>query len=158
MKTKGIIMVLAVILFACGGNDKQPPGTTAKAPKKEEKKERMSFEEAKANWQDIKGVGPIDNVELGEVDQQLAEEGKQIFELKCSACHQVEKEKIGPEMAGITDRRTPEWIMNMILNPEKMVKEDPIAYGLLAEYATMMANQNLKEEEARKILEYFRTI
>jgi hypothetical protein len=49
--------------------------------------------------------------------------------------------------------------MNMILNPEQMVKEDPIAKKLLVEYnMAPMANQNLTEEQARKILEYFRTL
>jgi cytochrome c len=58
---------------------------------------------------------------------------------------------------GVTDRRTPEWIMNMILNPEVMVAENPIAKKLLAEYLSPMANQSLTESEARAILEYFRT-
>ena len=58
----------------------------------------------------------------------------------------------------VTTRRSPEWIMNMILNPEQMVKEDPIAKQLLAEYMSPMADQNLTEEQARNILEYFRTL
>jgi hypothetical protein len=57
------------------------------------------------------------------------------------------------------DRRSPEWIMNMILNPEQMVKEDPIAQQLLVEYnMAPMANQGLTEDQARKIVEYFRTL
>ena len=48
--------------------------------------------------------------------------------------------------------------MNMILNPEEMIKEDPIAMELLAEYASPMTNQNLTEEEARQVVEYMRTI
>jgi hypothetical protein len=48
--------------------------------------------------------------------------------------------------------------MNMILNPEEMVQKDPIAKQLLVEYnGAPMANQNLTEDEARAILEYFRT-
>ena len=48
--------------------------------------------------------------------------------------------------------------MNMILNPEDMVQNDPIAKNLLIEYnGAPMANQNLTQEEARSILEYFRT-
>jgi cytochrome c len=60
-------------------------------------------------------------------------------------------------VADVTERRTHEWIMNMILNPEQMIKEDPIAKKLLVESnMAVMANQNLKEDEARAILEYFR--
>ncbi len=47
----------------------------------------------------------------------------------------------------------------MILNPEEMVAKDPIAKQLLIEYnGSPMANQSLEQEEARKILEYFRTL
>ena len=57
------------------------------------------------------------------------------------------------------ERRSPEWIMNMILNPEEMMAKDPIALKLLAAYNfAPMANQSLTEEEAREILEYFRTL
>jgi len=48
--------------------------------------------------------------------------------------------------------------MNMILNPDEMVQKDPIAKALLAEYLSPMANQNLTEEQARAVLEYFRTL
>ncbi|MFO7674425.1 MAG: c-type cytochrome, partial [Lutibacter sp.] len=75
----------------------------------------------------------------------------------CSACHKISKRVVGPALAGITERRTPEWIMNMILNPEKMVVENAAAKKLLEEYLAPMANQNLTETEARVILEYFRT-
>ncbi|MDH3321965.1 MAG: cytochrome c, partial [Flavobacteriaceae bacterium] len=56
-----------------------------------------------------------------------------------------------------TERRSPEWIMNMILNPEVMVVENETAKQLLIEYSAPMANQSLTEDEARAILEYFRT-
>ena len=49
--------------------------------------------------------------------------------------------------------------MNMILNPEQMVKEDPIAKQLLVDFnLSPMANQHLTQEEARSVLEYFRTL
>ena len=70
----------------------------------------------------------------------------------------MSKRFVGPGLAGVTERRTPEWIMNMILNPEEMVEKNPIAKQLLAEYLSPMANQNLTEKEARLILEYFRTV
>ncbi|WP_211222989.1 c-type cytochrome [Salinimicrobium terrae] len=105
-----------------------------------------------------KGIGPIDNLELGEnIDESMATRGAELFKNMCSACHKMDKKFIGPEIAGVTERRTPEWIMNMILNPEQMIKEDPIAKKLLIESnMAVMANQNLTEEETRAILEYFR--
>jgi mono/diheme cytochrome c family protein len=103
------------------------------------------------------GVGPVTSIELGEIDPAVAAAGQEIFEAKCAACHKMDKRYIGPPMAGVVSRRTPEWIMNMILNPEGMVAEDPDARQLLMEYSAPMANQNLTHEEARQILEYFRT-
>ncbi len=106
-----------------------------------------------------KGIGPIKSVELGEINAEMAEEGKVIFEQMCVACHKATERFIGPAPKGITERRTPEWIMNMILNPDEMVQKDPIAKQLLIEYnLSPMANQNLTEEQARKVLEYFRTL
>ena len=106
-----------------------------------------------------KGIGPIKSVTLAaEVDQVLALKGKEVYEQMCTACHKIDKKFIGPAPSGIMERRTPEWIMNMILNPDEMVKEDPIGKELLAEYLSPMSNQNLTEDQARAILEYFRTL
>lgn len=105
-----------------------------------------------------KGIGPVKTVTIGEIDQTMVAEGKEIFEAKCTACHKMESKYIGPMLKGVTERRTPEWIMNMILNPEEMLKKDPIAKQLIKEYAAPMANQGITQEEARKLLEYFRTV
>lgn len=105
-----------------------------------------------------KGVGPITNVDLTEIDNALVTTGKNLFDIKCSACHKVEKRFVGPAIRGVIERRSPEWIMNMILDPDKMIKENPAAKQLLAEYLAPMANQSLTQDEARAILEYFRTL
>jgi hypothetical protein len=47
--------------------------------------------------------------------------------------------------------------MNMILNPEQMTKEDPVAKKLFVEYLTQMTFQDVSEDDARAILEYLRT-
>ena len=105
------------------------------------------------------GVGPIQKVTFAAIDDKMVQSGQAVFETKCTACHKVDKKYIGPPMAGILERRTPEWTMNMILNPEEMVKVDPVAMSLFQEYMYVpMANQSLTEEEARSIVEYFRTL
>lgn len=105
-----------------------------------------------------KGVGPIEMLELSEeIDAELASAGQEQFEQLCSACHKFDERYVGPGLLGVTERRSPEWIMNMILNPDVMIMEDETAYNLFAEYMTPMANQGLTEEQARAILEYFRS-
>ena len=106
-----------------------------------------------------KGIGPIKEVSLGPVDDELAAEGKKLFVQLCSACHMPEQKLIGPAPKDILERRSPEWVLNMILNPVEMLEKDPIAKQLLIEAnGVPMANQNVSEEDAKKILEYFRTL
>ena len=109
---------------------------------------------------DNKGVGPIINVILEDkVNISMANSGEKLFNQLCTSCHIINEDYIGPAMSGILNRRSPEWIMNMILNPIQMLEEDPIAIELLEKYNfEYMYNQNLLEEEAREILEYFRLL
>ena len=102
------------------------------------------------------GIGPIKEVTLGPLDAGMADQGMELFKIKCSACHKLETRYIGPALADVTTQRSPAYIMNMILNPEEMTARHPEARKLLAEYAAPMANQNLTEAEARAILEYLR--
>jgi mono/diheme cytochrome c family protein len=103
-----------------------------------------------------RGVGPITFVDAEALDVSRATEGEQLFKTRCSACHKIDERYIGPALTGVTRRRQPEWIMNMILKPEVMLKQDPVAVELLGTYLTPMANQNLTQREAESILVYFR--
>lgn len=111
-------------------------------------------------WKSNKGIGPVKSVPMGEeIDLEMAEEGKELYNIYCLACHKVDEDYIGPSPKGIFERRTPEWTMNMIVNPSEMLAQDPIAKQLLVEYNNVpMASMGLDENQARKILEYFRTL
>ena len=153
MKQIVVFSLLMALVIGCSQNTNESTGSDPPI-KKETNTEPVSDDPM-----DNKGVGPITSLELGPLDAAMAEEGKVLYEQLCMACHKVEEKFIGPAPAGILSRRSPEWIMNMILNPEGMVREDPIAKQLLIEYnMAPMANQGLTEDQARKILEYFRTL
>jgi len=107
---------------------------------------------------DNKGIGPVSKVDIGPLNDSLAEKGKQIFDSKCAACHKFEEKVVGPPLAGVTQRRTPEWIMNMILNPQEMIAKDPAAKELFETYLVQMTFQNVSQEDTRAILEYFRQV
>lgn len=156
--TKSIFFSLLVmaLLSACGGGSENKETKAKFAPKPKAKP--MTYEEATADWKNQKGIGPIKSVTLGELDPELAKKGSELYILKCTACHAPDKEKLGPAPVGVLERRTPEWVMNLILNPQEMTLNDPIARGLLMKYNTVMADQGLTEDEARAILEYFRTL
>jgi len=152
--SKYLLAISVTFLFACGGGNTKQAEQISKPP--QPKKVVDPYE----NWQQYQGVGPVKAFSLpAEIDQELAAKGKETYEAMCTACHKVDKKFIGPAPKDILTRRNPAWIMNMILAPEKMIIEDPIAKKLLGDYnGAPMANQNLTEEQARAILEYFRTI
>lgn len=154
MKSIYTQFVASLVLISCGGGD----GKSAADRIKEQA--QIAPADPYENWESNNGIGPIKSLELpAEIDKELALKGQEIYEGKCTACHKSEKKFIGPAPKGILERRTAAWVMNMILNPDEMVKKDPMAKKLLMEYnGSPMANQNLTEEEARAVLEYFRTL
>lgn len=146
-------MLFALALFSCESS--------------KSKIERIKAESAMAepanpadSWKTNIGIGPVKSLDLpAEVDQVLVAKGRETFEAKCTACHKIDKRFIGPSPKDILSRRNPAWVMNMILNPDEMILKDPIAKQLLIESnGSPMANQNLTQEEARAVLEYFRTL
>lgn len=105
------------------------------------------------------GVGAFHHVQEGSsINAAMAEQGQEIFETRCTTCHQPTNQRmIGPGLKGITRIRTPAWIMNMITNPDKMVQRDSVAKALYNEFnQTQMTNQGLTNQEAREVLEFFR--
>ncbi|MFV0566543.1 MAG: c-type cytochrome [Flavobacteriaceae bacterium] len=164
-QTLNILAVFALaLLVSCGGKEeKKKEGFSYDKPATTEKKAEPKAEAVPASKRvDLtnKGVGKITSVALGaEIDQTMAAHGADVFKKMCTACHRPDKKFIGPSPQGVLERRTPEWVMNMILDPEKMVAEDPLAKELLIEFnGSPMANQGLSEEDARAVLEYFRTL
>jgi mono/diheme cytochrome c family protein len=104
------------------------------------------------------GIGPVKEVKLGAIDNSLVEKGQQTFNTKCSSCHKFDSRLVGPPLQGVTQRRKPEWIMNMILNPQQMTQENQIAKELFATYLVQMTFQDVTQDDARAILEYFRSL
>ncbi|MCX2743556.1 cytochrome c [Mangrovivirga sp. M17] len=155
-KNSLIALILMLMISACGGDSNQQKSEESSG---EVQSMVSEPEDPMENWQENKGIGPVSSVELGEIDQEMAAEGQKLYEELCTACHKVDKKFIGPSPKGLLDRRTPEWAMNMMLNPEEMIQKDPIAKQLLLEAnGAPMANQNLTRDQARKILEYIRTL
>jgi hypothetical protein len=105
-----------------------------------------------------KGVGPHQNVQLTHpLDDKMIGEGQNTYNVKCASCHKLTDEKlVGPGWKGVTDRRTPEWIMNFVTNTEEMLEKDTAAQKMLEVCLVKMPNQNLAETDARSILEFMR--
>ena len=89
-----------------------------------------------------------------------AVQGKLNFESKCLACHSVgEGRKLGPDVAGVTKRRTDAWLARWLKEPEKMLATDADAKALLTEYNNIpMPNQSLSDVEIKQYIKYFHWI
>lgn len=146
MRAKWLLGILVFAVIVMGGCTRDEKTVTGEVPGSQ--KEQVS----------PRGIGPVTKVDIGPIDRTMAEKGRSIFEQKCAACHHLDERFVGPAIRGVTKRRTPEWIMNMILNPVEMTQKDPVARELLATHLTQMTFQNVTEPEARAVLEYFRTV
>ena len=149
-----LLLSFGLTMASCSGdNNDATPGDEQKAKTEKPEAAAVSTDPMKN-----KGIGPIKNLDIkDELEEVYVTRGENVFNSKCSACHKLDEKYVGPALAGVTERRTPEWIMNMILNPEEMTKKDPIAQDLLAQHLTQMTFQNITEDEARYMLEYFRS-
>lgn len=145
---EGLLIAAALLAGACTSKEAPPPPAEPPPP----------AAGGLSPFQVEHGIGPVTApVELGPLDEEMAEEGEEIFEVKCTACHKRDEKYVGPALAGVTERRSAAYIMNMILNPQEMVERHPVAKQLLAEHMTFMPAQGLTEKEAREVVEYLRT-
>mgnify|MGYP001323201137 FL=1 len=157
---KSILFVgLALIISSCGESPKKESKGFEVTRKKEASKTESSNSEVPIDLSNI-GLGPITSYEFSTaIDTGLAEKGKSIYAGKCTACHLVDRRMIGPALKGVYDRRSPEWVLNLLLNTNEMLQKDPIAKALLKEYNNaLMISQNLSEDEAKAVAEYLRTL
>lgn len=148
-----LILLLGVFIYACGG------GESTEGSVEEQTKEQIELEEdgSKAmSSENNKGIGEVKNVSLNDpLNMEMVKSGKAIYEMKCASCHKLSDQRVvGPGWKGITDSRTPEWIMNMITNVDVMLAEDPEAQKLLEECLVRMPDQNVSVGDARDILEF----
>ncbi len=161
MKTISIaIGVICLFLYTSCADQKKANKESITIGTKKEKTIQTKKDSSVPVMLDNKGIGPITSITFeNEIDQNLANKGAQLFKSKCVACHKAKKKFIGPPMVGIYKTRSPEWVMNMIMNPTEMIEKDPVANALLKEYNnTIMINQNIPETEARAMVEWFRTL
>src|SRR5688572_23509829 len=109
MKTLLPLIILLATLTSCGpekpkqekADDASSDSEIAEAPKKEN---------------DGKGIGEVKEVRLKTpLEQERIPRGMAIYEMKCQGCHRLDDQRVvGPGWKGITQRRKPEWVMNMV--------------------------------------------
>lgn len=153
MTHKNFFRALSLSIFlwlfmACNSNDKS-----------ETSEENSTTTDQSTDQNEVHGneIKPGDVEMTNPLNPEWIATGKNIYDLKCQSCHKLTEERlVGPGWKGLTKKREPHWIMNMITNVDMMLATDPEAQKLLEQCLVRMPNQNVSKEDSRKILEFMR--
>ena len=142
------LITAAIFLLVACNNDQKP------------REEKTVEAETPTKDSEVHGtqIKPGDVQLTTPLNQEWVTAGKSTYDLKCQGCHKLTDERVvGPGWSGVTKRRQPEWIMNMVTNVDMMLETDPEAQKLLEQCLVRMPNQNLSLDESRKVLEFMRS-
>jgi protein SCO1 len=103
-------------------------------------------------WKDMEPGRPY-----SEAKPITAPNGQRLFVSKCSACHTIGKgDKLGPDLAGVTDRRDRAWLARYIREPDEVLASgDPVASALYNKYRKIgMPNLRLGSSDVDDLLSF----
>jgi len=92
---------------------------------------------------------------IGSLSASAQESGKQIFQQSCAACHSIGGGRlVGPDLAGVNDRRPEGWLLKFIKSPQTLVKSgDKTATALFEQFNKIgMPDQALSDDQIKKVL------
>jgi len=133
------LMVFMLLLSSCGKNESGDSEQQACTPA-----ERVAVLD--------QGPRAAQTVKLNE---SLAERGRILFDDKsCSDCHTLGEAEMAPDLMGVLDRRTEDWLMMQITQPEWMNDHDPITRQLISDFDLEMIETGVEEADARALLHF----
>lgn len=155
-----LIATAAATIISCGGNKgTETTNTEGQNNYSGTSEAPQSMVKDAETYDPKRGEGKfsVENITIGALDAAMATKGEAIAGTKCTSCHKLTDERlVGPGWKGVTERRTPHWIMNFITNPDPMIDKDPAVQAQLELCLVRMPNQNLADAEARSIVEFLR--
>ena len=83
--------------------------------------------------------------------------GETLYLKACAGCHTIgEGNRVGPDLAGVTARRSRQWLTKFIANPTKVrASKDATALELMAKFPTVrMPSIGVSEREAADLIAY----
>ncbi|GAB4400666.1 MAG: hypothetical protein OHK0053_22500 [Microscillaceae bacterium] len=90
---------------------------------------------------------------------EMAQTGKNIFNMNCSQCHQMNKaDLVGPGLSGVRQKYSEEWLRKFILNSQALIASgDAQAKAVYEKYnKVLMPSFSFKEEELNQLLAYLK--
>lgn len=152
------LLCFSLVIFGCSGGQEESAAQQETMAEQENEDNLEEFKDTLTPFQLEHGIGPV--TELLEIDDEINEEmvarGREIFAAKCEVCHAMQGDKVGPSLGDVVERRSPEFVINFILNPGENVLNHPVGLDLLEEHNTEMPYRDVTMEEARAIYEYLR--
>ena len=142
------VSIIALLSLSCGSREEANKDAEASP----------TPEEILKNTPEVHGAEIKEVALTNPLNQEWVTKGKATYDMKCLACHKLDGTRVvGPGWSGVTKRRKPGWIMNMITNVDMMLEKDEEAQKLLEQCLVRMPNQNITEPEAREVLEFMRS-
>ena len=89
----------------------------------------------------------------------LGQQGRYVFTNRgCNTCHRVGGgQLIGPDLAGVTQRRNDRWLTTWLKDPATVVAKDPELQTWSHEFGDIvMPNQNLDDKEIEGLIQYMK--
>jgi cytochrome c551/c552 len=88
-----------------------------------------------------------------------SQDGEALFKQNCAACHKLGKKLVGPNLQGVTERRSEAWLLKFIKSSQSMIKSgDAQAVAISNEFngALMSDFPNLSDGDIKGILTYIK--
>jgi mono/diheme cytochrome c family protein len=92
-------------------------------------------------------------------DSLSISQGQILFQKNCSGCHNFRQDGIGPNLSGITEADSINWLRQFILSPKTTIESgDEHAKKIAVDYHSMMPSFSaLKNEEIDQLIAYLQT-
>ncbi len=143
--------MLLMLLVACGGGAASAPSTPAPAPPVA----APAPVAVGPDGPETIAVPPLASISTDPADIAA---GEAVFTAKgCGACHKFGEKLVGPDLAGVTARRSPTWIERMVSEPEIMTKQDPVAKDLFRTLMVQMTKQGVPPEDLPKLIAFLKS-
>lgn len=85
------------------------------------------------------------------------QDGETLFNQNCAACHKLGAKLIGPDLIGVSERRSEDWLMQFIKSSQQMIKAgDADAVAVFEEYnqLVMTDQAHLGDDKIKAIITY----
>jgi mono/diheme cytochrome c family protein len=85
--------------------------------------------------------------------------GKQLFQEQCAACHNVNIRTVGPALANVDQTHSLEWIYNFVKSSQSMVKKgDKQAADIFGQFQIVMPDHpDITKDQVKDILSYIKS-